>query len=416
MEPSDALEKVFREEYNRIKATLIHLFGSSDLAEESLQEAFASAVANWERSGVPDNPGAWLTKVAQRKCVDAIRRNKTKADKQSELEYEAERSRPFEQPELHEQVPEYPDDTLRLIFTCCHPSLTREAQVALSLRTLGGLTTTEIAKAFLVPEPTLAQRLVRAKSRIRAAGINYEIPSVDELEERMPAVREVLYLIFYEGYSAAVGQRLIRADLCCEAIRLARFLSSMSPIEAENIGLLALMLLQHSRRQARINRDGQLMTLDQQDRSLWDRVEIEEGLKLIEKALRLRQVGNYQLQAAIAATHAEAETAAVTDWPQIAALYKELLQINSSSVVALNYAVAVAMSEGYEKGLALMDEAGATRELDGYYLFHASRADLLRRLGRRTEAATAYDRAISLTTNLVERDFLKRRLLGMGES
>ena len=407
---SETIEQVFREEYGRIIATLIRLSGSFDLAEESLQEAFASAAENWEKGGAPRNPGAWLTTVAHRKMLDAIRRERTKSDRQAELEYEAQRLQSYDEPSMLEEAVEYPDDRLRLIFTCCHPSLTREAQVALTLRTLGGLTTTEIARAFLVPEPTLAQRLVRAKSKIRLARIPYEVPSVEVLSERLAPVQAVIYLIFNEGYSATAGDSLVRRDLSAEAIRLARVLCELLPTEPESVGLFALMLLQDSRREARINEQGELVTLEDQDRSSWDRKEIEEGLQLVETALRLGRIGNYQLQAAIAAVHAEAKTADETDWRQIVVLYKELIRVNSSPIVALNHAAAVAMSEGAEKGLRLIDEAGVSGKLDHYYLFHAARADLLRRLNRLQEASIAYNRALSLTTNHVEQQYIRKRL------
>jgi RNA polymerase sigma-70 factor (ECF subfamily) len=407
---SETLEQVFREEHGRIIATLIRLSGSFDLAEESLQEAFASAVANWERDGTPLNPGAWLTTVARRKLLDAVRREKTKAEKQPELTYEAERLQTYQEPALFEEPVDYSDDRLRLIFTCCHPSLGREAQVALTLRTLGGLTTTEIARAFLLPEPTLAQRLVRAKNKIRVARIPYEVPSFELLSERLAAVQAVIYLIFNEGYSATAGDSLVRRDLCNEAIRLVRVLCELLPAEPENIGLLALMLLQDSRRDARMNERAEFVILEEQDRLRWDQNEIAEGVRLVETALRLGRIGNYQLQAAIAAVHAEAVSAEDTDWPQIVALYKELMRVNKSAVVALNHAAAVAMSQGIETGLVLVDEAGASGKLDHYYLFHAARADLLRRLGRLQEAATAYRRACALSTNRVEQQYLLRRL------
>lgn len=305
---------------------------------------------------------------------------------------------------------EYPDDRLRLIFTCCHPALSREAQVALTLRTLGGLTTAEIARAFVLPEVSLAQRLVRAKSKIRLARIPYEIPPVEFLGERLAAVQAVIYLIFNEGYSATAGDSLVRNDLSSEAIRLGRLLCELLPGESENGGLLALMLLQDSRRETRMDASGELVTLEEQDRSRWDRAEIEEGIRLIETALPSGRVGNYQLQAAIAAVHAEARNADETDWPQIVALYRELTRINSSPIVALNHAVAVAMSEDLEKGLNLIDAAGANGTLSDYYLFHAARADLLRRLNRFEEATAAYTRALSLTTNQVEQQYLRRRL------
>ena len=406
----NTLEQVFREEYGRIISTLIRTSGSFDLAEESLQEAFTSAASTWERDGAPRNPGAWLTTVAHRKLLDAVRRDKTRTDKQAEVEYETTRLQPFAEPPLRDDSVEYPDDRLRLIFTCCHPSLSREAQVALTLRTLGGLTTTEIAHAFLLPEATLAQRLVRAKQKIRLAKIPYEIPSLEIIGERLLAVQAVIYLVFNEGYAASAGQSLLRNDLCAEAIRLGRVLCELLPNEPENMGLLAVMLLQDSRRGARVNDRGELVTLEDQDRSLWDREEIEEGIRLTETALALGPVGNYQIQAAIAAVHAEAKTADETDWRQIVALYEELLRTTSSPVVALNYAAAVAMSEGVERGLNLMELAGTSGALDNYYLFHASRADLLRRLNRADEAAAAYRQALSLTTNTVEQNYIHRRL------
>ena len=406
----ETLEKVFREEYGRIVATLIRISGSFDLAEEALQEAFTSAASKWEREGTPKNPGAWLTTVAHHKVVDAIRRDKTRNEKQDEVVFESTRLQPFAETELREDTHEYSDDRLRLIFTCCHPSLVREAQVALTLRTLGGLTTTEIAHAFLVSEATLAQRLVRAKQKIRLARIPYEVPSLEVMGERLAAVRAVIYLIFNEGYAASAGQNLIRNDLCAEAIRLGRVLCELLPNEPENMGLLALMLLQDSRRDARVNDAGELVTLEEQDRSRWDATEIAEGTRLVQAALSLRRVGNYQLQAAIAAVHAEAKQADETDWRQIVALYGELLRITSSPVVALNHAAAVAMSEGPEQGLRLLEAAGAAGALQNYYLFHASRADLLRRLNRLDEAVTAYTTALSLTTNVVEQNYIRRRL------
>ena len=424
---SEILERVFREEYGRIIATLIRLSGSFDLAEESLQEAFATALTAWARDGVPLNPGAWLTTVAHRKLLDVVRREKTRSDKQTELEYETERLQP-ETPELaalegqlkyqvdspNGYSENYPDERLRLIFTCCHPSLNQESQVALTLRTLGGLTTGEIARAFLLPEPTLAQRLVRAKSKIRLARIPYQVPPRELLPERLASVRAVVYLIFNEGYSATAGDNLIRTDLCTESIRLARVLCELVPNDPENPGLLALLLLQDSRRHARIDKSGELVTLEEQDRSLWDQRQIAEGLRLIQTALGMRpagrRVGVYQLQAAIAAVHAEAKTAADTDWPQIVGLYAELKRINPSPVVALNHAAAVAMGEGFEQGLRLIEAAGASGKLEQYYLFHAARGDLLNRLGRTEEARAAYARALELTANQVEQKYVRRRL------
>jgi RNA polymerase sigma-70 factor (ECF subfamily) len=409
-DPNQLLESVFREEYGRIIATLIRLSGSFDLAEESLQEAFAAAVTSWSQVGSPNNPGAWLTTVAHRKLLDAIRREKTKSDKQPELEYETQRLLPDTEAVLLEDEVDFPDDRLRLIFTCCHPSLSQEAQVALTLRTLGGLTTAEIARAFLIPETTLAQRLVRAKNKIRVAGIPYEVPPIDVLPQRLASVQAVIYLIFNEGYSSTTGEQLVRNDLCAEAIRLGRVLAQLSPDEPENLGLLALMLLQDSRRAARVNDDGELVTLEQQDRSAWDKSEIDEGLKLIERALLVGRAGPYQLQAAIAALHAEAKSADETDWAQITALYRLLLRMNPSPIIALNHAAAVTMLEGPEAGLRLIDAAGSSGKLENYYLFHAARGDVLRRLKRVDESIEAYLRAIELTTNPVERQYMRKRI------
>ena len=308
----------------------------------------------------------------------------------------------------------FPDDRLRLVFTCCHPALNQESQVALTLRTLGGLSASEIAKAFLLPEPTLAQRLVRAKRKIQEARIPYEVPSPDRLPERLVSVQAVIYLVFNEGYAATAGDQLVRRELCAEAIRLGRLLCELLPNEAENLGLLALMLLHDSRRDARVC-DTRLITLEEQDRALWDRNEISEGLRLVEDSLRLGPLGPYQLQAAIGALHAQAETPAKTDWCQIAALYERLLDFNPSPVIALNHAVAVAMGTGLEQGLNRIEAVGKSGELDHYYLFHAARADILLRMNRLEEAATAYQRALALTSNLIEQDFLKRRLDKMGK-
>src|ERR1700733_14196835 len=405
-----SIESVFREESGRIIATLIRLSGSFDRAEEAMQEAFASALLHWPQKGIPQNPGAWITAVAHRKLIDAVRRDTTRLEKQDSIFYETSISQP-PVPDADDDVAmEYPDDRLRLIFTCCHPALNLEAQVALTLRTLGGLATPEIARAFLIPEPTVAQRLVRAKKKIQTARIPYEVPPSDRLAERLTAVMAVLYLIFNEGYSATSGAALIRRDLCREAIRLGGILSQLMPEESEVTGLLALMLLQDSRRETRVNAVGELMTLEEQDRSRWDRVEIEEGTSLVEAALRCHRVGPYQLQAAIAAVHANAPSSDATDWNEIAALYRELATISPTPVVALNRAVAIAMSEGYDKGLAAIDDLARSGDLSDYYLLHAARADLLRRLHRNHEAAEAYRQAIDLATNEVEQSYLKRRL------
>ena len=405
-----AAERVFREESGRIVASLIRISGSFDLAEEAMQEAFASALANWPERGIPEKPGAWITAVAHRKLIDSARRQKTRTESQDALGYELQRAARQEEPSADELAVNYPDERMRLIFTCCHPALNREAQVALTLRTLGGLTTPEIARAFLVAEPTLAQRLVRAKQKIRDANIPYQVPPSHLLPERLEAVQTVIYLIFNEGYSATTGERLVREDLCAEAIRLGRTLCELLPQQPENQGLLALMLLHDSRRRARMNSEGQLVPLEEQDRSLWNREQIAEGSRLVQQALLRRAVGPYQLQAAIAALHCEAERAEQTDWRQISALYGELERISPSPVVSLNHAAAMAMGEGLQKGLARMDALAAAGELDGYYLLPAARADILRRLGQRAEAREAYRQALELATNRVEQDYLRRRL------
>jgi RNA polymerase sigma-70 factor (ECF subfamily) len=405
------VEAVFRQESGRIAAALIRISGSFDRAEEAMQEAFASAVASWPKTGVPKNPAAWITTAAHRKLIDQIRREKTREEKQDSVRYELhEKAAPSEPDDSGETTMHLPDDRLRLIFTCCHPALRPEAQVSLTLKTLGGLTTTEIAKAFLIPEPTVAQRIVRAKRKIEEAGIPYEVPGPDRLPERLESVQAVIYLIFNEGYIATAGDALIRSGLCAEAIRLGRVLAELLPEEAENLGLLALMLLHDSRKDARINEAGELVPLEEQDRSRWHRGQIYEGLRLVERALRAGDVGPFQLQAAIAAVHAEAASAPETDWPQIAGLYRELLRQYPSSVVSLNYAVAVAMSEGLEKGLAIIEELGTVPELQSYYLLHAARADILRRLGRKDDALTEYQKALDLATNAVEQRYLKRRI------
>jgi RNA polymerase sigma-70 factor, ECF subfamily len=369
-----------------------------------VQEAFVVALERWPRDGTPDNPGAWITRVARNKAVDRLRRERTLQVKKEVLEG-LERLAPTSEEIEDEVEPELPDDRLRLIFTCCHPALRPQARVALTLRTLGGLTTAEIASAFLTTEATMAQRLVRAKAKIRDAGIPYEVPSAEQLPERLTSVLATLYLIFNEGYFASGSDALIRTELADEAIRLARVLVETLPGDPEARALLALMLLQHSRREARLDKAGEMVLLDDQDRSLWDRAQIEEGLSLVESLSGV--VGPYSIQARIAAEHARAERAGETDWRRIGLLYGQLRRIQPSPVIELNRAIAVAMDQGPEAGLALID---AIDGLDRYAPFHVSRADLLQRLGRDEEAVDAYRRGLELSTNPVQRAFLERRV------
>jgi len=413
----DIVDRVFREEQGRAVATLIRVTGDFDLAEEAVQDAFISALETWPQRGVPDNPGAWITTTARNRAIDRLRRRKRLVEKTETLGREAAIETELEamDPGPSEDAMPITDDRLRLIFTCCHPALAMDARVALTLRTLGGLTTPEIARAFLVPEPTLAQRLVRAKRKIRDAGIPYRVPPTELLPERLDGVLRVLYLVFNEGYAASSGDSLIRRELCAEAIRLARTVVSLLPDEPEARGLLALMLLTDARRDARVGPDGGLVLLDDQDRSRWDATRIAEGQALVQDALAEGRPGAYQVQAAIAALHDEAASPADTDWPQIASLYATLQRMSPSPVVELNLAAAVALADGPAIGLAMMDGIAASGDLEDYPYLHSARADLLRRLERWSEAAAAYRRALALTTNAPERHFLEGRLAEVGQ-
>ena len=402
---SATIETLYRLESGRILATLVRLLGDLDLAEEVMHEAFAAALEAWPQAGVPDKPRPWLISTARFKAIDGIRRRARFDGAQKDLVAHIE-ARLNDAPLDDEEIE---DDRLRLVFTCCHPALPPEGQVALTLRETCGLTTEEIARAFLVTPATLAQRIVRAKAKIREASIPYEVPTPRELPERLDAVLQVIYLVFNEGYSAAAGVEVTRAELTAEAIRLGRLLTELQP-EPEVIGLLSLMLLQESRRAARTSPAGELILLQNQDRSLWNREQIAEGVALVEKALKSRHFGSYTLQAAIAAVHAESESAAATDWRQIVALYNQLVRIQPSPVVDLNRAVAIAMRDGPEAGLAHIDAVLEHGELANYYLAHSARADMYRRLGRTAEARSSYEKALALTQQEPERQFLQTRI------
>jgi RNA polymerase sigma-70 factor, ECF subfamily len=405
---SEALGAVYADEWGRIVATLIRLTGDWDLAEECAQDAFAQALQVWRRDGVPDRPGAWLTTTARNRALDRLRRRATESAKLREVARMAEIAPPPLEP--GDGQPAIPDERLELMFTCCHPALSTDAQVALTLRTLAGLSTAEIARAFLVSEHTMGQRLFRAKAKIKNAGIPFRVPPDHLLPERTATVLAVLYLLFNEGYSATSGVDLVRGQLTGEAIRLARTLVALMPDEPEALGLLALMLLHDARSAARLDAAGDFVPLDEQDRSVWNRAAIDEGLAVLDRALRRRRPGGYQIQAAIAACHATAARAADTDWAQIALLYGQLAARSANPVVELNRAVAVAMADGPAAGLSIVDELSASGALAGYHLLPATRADLLRRLGRTDEAAAHYRAALDLATTDTERRYLRGRL------
>jgi RNA polymerase sigma-70 factor, ECF subfamily len=407
-------ERVFKEESARILAGLIRLCRSFDWAEEAMQDAFARALVEWPAKGVPNSPGAWIMAVAQRRVIDRARRETTRTESRAALAAHIEQRGAQLEDQEQQPMPAYPDDRLRLMFTCCHPALNLEAQIALTLRTLAGLQTPEIARAFLVSETTMAQRIVRAKRKIQEAGIPYETPALDRLSERLDAVRSVIYLIFNEGHSATDGQVLVRAELCGEAIRLGRLLGELSPDDPENLGLLALMLFHDARRGARVDDGGLLVSLDEQDRSRWNRRQIDEGMVILARALRHVARQRYVLEAAIAGTHAQARRAEETDWAGIEGLYRQLMTVVSSPVIELNHAAAVAMSRGPEAGLELVEALSTRGELADYRALYTTRAELLRRLGRHREALPNYERALGMTSNEVERRFLRARIASLG--